>query len=234
MNAPARVEAATATACWQPPATAGSRPLAILRLRAWARARLWQAGELDLHEAIDTLQAAAVRDGLIAKLGQDCVQAIIAAAFAAVRDDFLKSEDIEAEPTLADDAWSAPGWRDAAVAYHNRGNRVSVTSYTADELARLRGLMADDVTLERAWHEINHPADRATASTVEALMFSLRRGINELTQRSTLRRLSTLDEHQLEDLCLRVQAFQRRIAPAWSAADVHLLISAWRKFRGQP
>ena len=73
----------------------------------------------------------------------------------------------------------------------------------------------------------------APATTVEALVFSLRRGINELTQPSTLGRLSTLDEYQLEDVCLRVQAFQQRIAPAWSAADVDLLISAWRKFREQ-
>ena len=77
------------------------------------------------------------------------------------------------EPTFADNAQSPPGWRDAAVDYHkDRGLRVSVTSYTADELARLRELMADNVTLERAWHE-THPADRAAASTVEALMLAL-------------------------------------------------------------
>src|SRR5262249_44748337 len=99
-------------------------------------------------------------------------------------------------------------------------------------LERLRRLMDDDVSIERAWHKID-PNDRAAASTVEALKFSWRRGINELTQPSTLRRLSTLDEYQLEDVCLRVQAFQQRIAPAWSAADADLLISAWRKFRGQ-
>ena len=92
--------------------------------------------------------------------------------------------------------------------------------------------MDDDVSIERAWHKID-PNDRAAASTVEALKFSLRRGINELAQPSTLRRLSTLDEYQLEDVCLRVQAFQQRIASAWSAADVDLLISAWTKFRGQ-
>ena len=135
---------------------------------------LWQAGGLDLHKAVDMLQAASVRDGLVAKVGQDRVQEIMAAAFAAVRDNLLTFEDIEAEPTFADDASSAPGWRDAAVNYHkDRGARVSVTSYTADELARLRELMADNVTLERAWHEINHPADRAAASTFEALDASL-------------------------------------------------------------
>ena len=30
-----------------------ARPLAVLQLRAWARARLWQAGEFDLQTAVD-------------------------------------------------------------------------------------------------------------------------------------------------------------------------------------
>jgi hypothetical protein len=53
--------------------------------RAEARALLWQAGEFELHEAVDELQAAADRQGLLAELGQDAVQAIIAKAFEAVR-----------------------------------------------------------------------------------------------------------------------------------------------------
>ena len=56
-------------------------PLAAFELRAWARAYLWAAGEYDLHEAVDGLQAAAVRYGLIKRLGQDRVQALIAEAF---------------------------------------------------------------------------------------------------------------------------------------------------------
>jgi hypothetical protein len=127
--------------------------------------------------------------------------------------------------------WDAPSWRDAAVEYHrDRPGRLAV-EIELKRLAWLRRLMADDISIDRAWHE---QADRTAAkATVDALTFSLRRGNNELTQPSTLRRLSTLDEYQLEDVCLRVQAFQQRIAPAWSAADVDLLISAWRKFREQ-
>jgi hypothetical protein len=55
--------------------------------RAEARALLWQAGELDLHIAVDELQAAAERDGLFDQIGQDRVQKIIADAFAQVRED---------------------------------------------------------------------------------------------------------------------------------------------------
>jgi hypothetical protein len=63
-------------------------PVAVFTARAEARALLWQAGEFDLHEAVDILQRDAERDGLVDQIGQDEVQRIIAAAFAPVRDDF--------------------------------------------------------------------------------------------------------------------------------------------------
>jgi hypothetical protein len=59
--------------------------LTVFIARCEARALLWQAGEFDLHEAIDKLQADAVRDGLVAEIGQDAVQTIIAKAFEVVR-----------------------------------------------------------------------------------------------------------------------------------------------------
>lgn len=58
---------------------------AAFRLRAWARATLFQVGELSLHEVVDELQAAAERVGLIARRGQDEVQRVMAEAFAGVR-----------------------------------------------------------------------------------------------------------------------------------------------------
>jgi hypothetical protein len=62
------------------------------------------------------------------------------------------------------------------------------------------------------------------------MMYSLRRGVNELIMPDTLRRLSALTEDQLEAVCLRVQAFQPMIAEPWSADDADLLIGAWGKF----
>jgi hypothetical protein len=50
-----------------------------------ARAYLWAACEFDLHEAVDVLQADAVASGLVAEIGQDAVQAIMAEAFGRVR-----------------------------------------------------------------------------------------------------------------------------------------------------
>ena len=60
-------------------------PLKVFIVRAEARALLWQAGEFDLHHAVDELHAAAERDGLVTLLGQDAVQKIISKAFGVVR-----------------------------------------------------------------------------------------------------------------------------------------------------
>jgi hypothetical protein len=56
-------------------------PVAVFEARCEARALLFAAGELDLHQAVDELQADAVRDGLVAGIGQDEVQSIMADAF---------------------------------------------------------------------------------------------------------------------------------------------------------
>jgi hypothetical protein len=50
-----------------------------------ARAYLWAACEFDLHQAVDKLQHDAVASGLVAEIGQDAVQAIMAEAFGRVR-----------------------------------------------------------------------------------------------------------------------------------------------------
>jgi hypothetical protein len=72
----------------------------------------------------------------------------------------------------------------------------------------------------------------APATTVEALVFSLRRGVNELTRPDTERRLAALDAHQLKEACRRVQAFHPKIAKQWLADDVERLISAWKNSHG--
>src|SRR5262249_23041852 len=70
----------TATALRVQPAAPPSA-LEIFVARCWARAILYAAGELDLHDAVDVLQEAAARTGLLAMIGQDAVQEILAAAF---------------------------------------------------------------------------------------------------------------------------------------------------------
>ena len=95
-------------------------------------------------------------------------------------------------------------------------------------LNRLRRLLEDDVSLERAHHEIMR-ARPAPEAFVEALMYSLRRGIDELTKADTLRRLSGLGEGQLKAVCGRVQSFNPEIAIPWSSDEVAALIIKWRE-----
>jgi hypothetical protein len=56
-------------------------PLDAFRARCEARAILYGAGELALHDAVDVPQADAARDGLVKLIGQDAVQAVMAEAF---------------------------------------------------------------------------------------------------------------------------------------------------------
>ena len=57
----------------------------IFLARAEARASLYDAGELDLHNAVDALQETAIAAGLLEQIGQDAVQQILADAFARVK-----------------------------------------------------------------------------------------------------------------------------------------------------
>jgi hypothetical protein len=58
-------------------------PLAIFRLRAWARAYLARCHMMTLTDAVDELQADAEESGLVNELGLDRVQEILAENFGA-------------------------------------------------------------------------------------------------------------------------------------------------------
>jgi hypothetical protein len=60
-------------------------PIEVFTARCEARAHLFEAGELDLHRAVDVLQDAAERTGLVTSIGQDAVQALMANAFQAIQ-----------------------------------------------------------------------------------------------------------------------------------------------------
>jgi hypothetical protein len=72
---------------------------------------------------------------------------------------------------------------------------------------------------------------RAAESTIDALMYSLRRGPGALSDRFTMSRASELSEQQLVDVAARVQKFKPHIAPAWAPDQVEILIAAWRQAR---
>jgi hypothetical protein len=80
--------------------------------------------------------------------------------------------------------------------------------------------------LERAYYEIGRDKPTPTV-TVQALMYSLRRGIGAITEPDNQRRLAELSEDQLVALCQRLQNFKPNIAPAWPPEEVEALASIW-------
>jgi hypothetical protein len=75
MNAPVRYESAPRIL----PA------IDVLEIQAQVRADLWWQYQMELHQAVDELQACTEQSGLLNLIGQDAVQAIIAAPFARLR-----------------------------------------------------------------------------------------------------------------------------------------------------
>lgn|SRR5262245_14560764 len=167
--------------------------LAVFVARAEARAMLWRAGELDLHDAVDELQAAAVRDGLVAELGQDRVQDIMVAAFAPVRDGLLKFEEPEKQYCFTND----------------------------DPLLEGLKICADTKRHFEEWERRKREAALRTAgSTVEALMLGLReRGVAALAEPETRRRLATLSSAQVREVLARLMAMR----PSYPAINDELL-----------
>ena len=96
-------------------------------------------------------------------------------------------------------------------------------------LERLRRLLESEVSLERAWHERGD--DQAPQALVEALVYGLRRGVEELTKPDALRGLSQLSQAQLLEVCERLQNFKPSIATAWTPEEVDALAELWSNVR---
>jgi hypothetical protein len=96
---------------------------------------------------------------------------------------------------------------------------------------RARRLLADDISYDRAYGEImrDRPAPEAM---VDALVFSLRRGITELTRPDAQRRLTELAADQVKTICRRLQNFNPEIATPWSPEEVTALIAKYEELHG--
>src|SRR5262245_18830566 len=142
-------------------------PLAVFLARCEARALLWHTGEISLHDAVDELWAAAVRDGLVAKLGPDKVQQRLADIFAPVRDDLavrnLTGEGSESTEdgsavrnlTAADDEYD--GLPSTFAKLCREADEKQARKPPDPELEARRRLLDDDVSAQSAWHQISRP-----------------------------------------------------------------------------
>jgi transposase len=108
-----------------------------------------------------------------------------------------------------------------------RADRAAAKQRNDPALKRLCALMVEGVRIDRAWRELNRAPDRVSASTVEALMYSLReRGTKALEEPDTKRRLSQCSDEQVIEVGNRLQRLDPKIARAWSADEVRQLIRA--------
>jgi hypothetical protein len=128
-----------------------------------------------------------------------------------------KPEKPVKEPLVGEwaaDAWNSPTWRQAAADYHRaRAGHILIAEIPPEDLARLRRLMNDDVSLERAWAEINHAAreryNEAPEATYNAVVYELRtHGLPQLKNQNCQRRLSHLSTAQLKNLIASLQQWR--------------------------
>jgi len=129
----------------------------------------------------------------------------------------------------AADAWETPSWKSAAREYHEARQPLQPPD------PQLLALLDPKVSLEQAQRKLllERRRDGAAASTVEALMFGLRDGIDALpTKLERLRRLSELSETQLHEVCARLQNFKPTIARPWTPDEVAALVAIWTRTDG--
>jgi hypothetical protein len=167
--------------------------------RSWARAQLWLNGAYGdtrdahtLHTAVDELQRQAVTSRLVAEVGQDAVQAIMADAFREVREG--PYGDLGAEPIRRRPAESCPlGLCENGV--------CADPGFCAG--ARAADAKAD---AERARQATSAARPRGTSpTTIEAIMYAVRsRGLTALKEKDTLERLSRCDERALNEIDQRI------------------------------
>jgi len=110
--------------------------------------------------------------------------------------------------------WDAPSWREAAVAYHKdrNGRRLSV-EIDPKHLARLRRLISPEISLDRAWHELNNKRP-TPAVTVEAIKQAVReRGLAALKEPAVRGRVQRCDDASLAIVNEWLADFKKKSCP---------------------
>ena len=75
-----------------------------------------------------------------------------------------------------------------------------------EDLARLRRLMSDNVSLERTWAELNYSRNRTPQVTIEAMMHAVReRGLAALKEPATAERIEPCDAVARAEINQRIE-----------------------------
>jgi hypothetical protein len=117
--------------------------------------------------------------------------------------------ELEPEPEIMSH-WDAPTWREAAIEYHRDRHGCLAIDIEPKRLARLRRLMADDVSLERAWHELQDTRPPPVV-VVEALKLAVRaRGPKVLNEPVNQERIKRCDANARDRLDRWIADFEKR------------------------
>jgi hypothetical protein len=81
----------------------------------------------------------------------------------------------------------------------DRADELARQQHVSAETLRIRRLLSDDISLERAWYEINNPRNRPTPQiTIEAVIHSVReRCVAALDEPANIERLRRCDVRAL-------------------------------------
>lgn len=93
---------------------------------------------------------------------------------------------------------------------------------------------ADDRVRDRAVFPRERITTSTPASTVEALMYVLRRGLSCLDDPANRHRLRCCDDAAMREVVGRLRSWKARNVswlPAWSDQDIAKLAKAWRTLR---
>lgn len=72
----------------------------------------------------------------------------------------------------------------------------------------------------------------AAASTIDALMYSLRKGIVALSRDDVQQRLVALDEQQMRDVCAQLLKRNSDVTKSWKPDEIEHLVIAWAACHG--
>jgi hypothetical protein len=177
-------------------------------------------GRLDLHDAVDRLQAIAWP--LIDIIGQDAVQTIMAAAFKPHR----MRERVDANASDAD--------ANASPVFDDYGLGQGWDSPMPDPVPSAASEKSE-------FSENSAPARfRTPQSTVDALLYVLRRGLSCLSDPANQERLSRCDEAAIRTIAAELLTWPgqtrkgepRPWLPAWAPDDAGKLVDAWNALKG--
>jgi hypothetical protein len=151
---------------------------------------------------------------------------------------------------IATAAWDAPGWTEAAIEYRQSYQLVihpaepepdhhpswyceTCNSQPCVNPSFCRACRAADRRVAARSKIAVLNTREAPGATVEALMFSLRSGVDALREPSTLRRLARLSKAQAREVAERVRRFKPNIARAWDLDAVEALLKIWSLRHGR-